>query len=1542
MNTLRILTKAVIFLFALLFMYSHINAQSKDDAIIFDLSDNGSNQRIGSSNIGGIERFLVFKNEDQAAGKYKLKIERSTNSVLDYRINNESYRNGTIHKSEWAFDSLIVIDIAINDTLDRLAVINISKPNDKKGDDGSCNSIFFYTKRKSHQNCKDGYIYFDFLKAADTNSFCDPYEGAEHSLTSTVGDPTIKYFRKSDNKAFNCVEPRDSYVLVRYGFNGAVAIHGIDMKDESDLVAPPITTSGNNFEKSCKTSSKTLRINSSDNYSWKVTGPFYSKTKSNSQSFTFDDTFRPGMYIVKIERTCCPDDVSRTVEFEVLNDCCTVAPAVTISPLLGNTSLEKGYTICGNGSQTVTLTADNTAGGISYNWSFTPFPSMNNSASPGSGRTKTLTEPGIYNYSVTSSCGTTRGSFSIYKCCGNPSFETIPDFKTFEYCEYTQEPFTLSMLPDNPQDYAKIEWFYQSPSSASYVPLDQTGLSITDTRIGKYRVQMSTGCGSRASTFTVNQLPGCSEPNEDGITDECMGVVDCRIQESCLKILKTGKIGINTTNSNCITDPCEIESYKILSFEMDICDGSCFVVDPALPECVTEEGWCISWDNDQGVSMLQDGTYEICPLVGSTKYTLIISDENEIISTQEFNLNKLSGSTPLTVTISDASNICQGAVDLSVTSEISDASFFWSGPNGLRLTGPQITTSVAGEWRVRSYGDAGCFATSRPIQVVPNPILGIVISKTGDFCTGDYTLTADGSANGSWYDPEGQEIGSGNKIRILSPIEGEYKYRETLNESSVPNSITCTRQGAYFVSNSINISANDIITTTCGDNFTLSLPIGYNFSFWECPNTFNGGCINNSLPSRFITIDREQLVSDTRFGDTKYFISIKKTNFPGCRDRIELNINRFSIEGNLTISSSNTFICGEESIILTTDQGIENVTWVNQNGLVIGTGSQIAISSAGTYKARYFNNSCNYEASITITNGSNNQCTEICNNDVDDNGDGFTDCEESSCFSFSDIQNAMQGIDFYETPIEVQTGLTGCATVRNDNGIVDHANKIFTYDDGSVEGLVCIPDEISRHVDLFRKEGITGTTYILDANSFCDGKFDDWKDVYNAVNDGSSNLDYVETYIIIDNKEGPDYLYQRYDLNFGGVNSLTERELKSKRVPFLREILKFAFASALDAFFQTIGNKVGNPNVNSWDQATDEIDYYSVVASGLGALIPMRKSKLVKCAGEGFVIGFAVVVKNATNEDDYTVGQGFADFSINVLSSTMTCIITDYVFGKFTNKNIEEGIAKTFEKPVPSITNSTIVSGVKSIFKRFWFFIEKSIYKLGDKFEAWGALFSDKVLRKNQGKLAKVDNHAKDFDKKFDDIGNEFAAVPSSQKSGWVDHLEYRTNGNKVNKAGNKSGDYNSFGENSDVPKKYSDDSRFNVSKNSSNLAFDPATGNLNSKTRQEAMAGLEAEAQDLVTSPIRRDPSGGAEFIDGNGIDWDVKAPPSQGLKTLQQIAAAGDAIKDELTLTNHKVILDTTWMTDRNLLDLRAWLQKNVSSSDLKNIVEVNSNLF
>jgi hypothetical protein len=247
--------------------------------------------------------------------------------------------------------------------------------------------------------------------------------------------------------------------------------------------------------------------------------------------------------------------------------------------------------------------------------------------------------------------------------------------------------------------------------------------------------------------------------------------------------------------------------------------------------------------------------------------------------------------------------------------------------------------------------------------------------------------------------------------------------------------------------------------------------------------------------------------------------------------------------------------------------------------------------------------------------------------------------------------------------------------------------------------------------------------------------------------------------------------------------------------------------------------------------------------------------------------------------------------------------------------------------------------------------------------KAWKALFPDEFLRKNPDKLAKVDDYATDFGKSFDDIGDEFANVPASQRSGWVDHLEFRTKSSgQVNKAGDRATDFNKFQNNSDVPQKYIDDeSRFNA------LASDPDQGGaIKPGTRREATAGLELESQGIVNG-ITRGPKG-IEFYDANRTPWDVKTPTGNFFKVTNTVETPpgsrgiGDAIFDELTKSktidgvthppgqfideitgvakDKKVILDTSYISQQQLDELRSWLQNSsgLNSSQLSRIVEVN----
>ena len=92
-------------------------------------------------------------------------------------------------------------------------------------------------------------------------------------------------------------------------------------------------------------------------------------------------------------------------------------------------------------------------------------------------------------------------------------------------------------------------------------------------------------------------------------------------------------------------------------------------------------------------------------------------------------------------------------------------------------------------------------------------------------------------------------------------------------------------------------------------------------------------------------------------------------------------------------------------------------------------------------------------------------------------------------------------------------------------------------------------------------------------------------------------------------------------------------------------------------------------------------------------------------------------------------------------------------------------------------------------------------------------------------------------------------------------------------------------------------------------LASDPAHGGkVSNKSIREREVGLGAEFSGLVPGPIRRDPSGAAEFIDADGQAWDVKGFRSDMPATSGGFDLTRDIGKVERELAaGHNVIIDT-----------------------------------
>jgi hypothetical protein len=105
-------------------------------------------------------------------------------------------------------------------------------------------------------------------------------------------------------------------------------------------------------------------------------------------------------------------------------------------------------------------------------------------------------------------------------------------------------------------------------------------------------------------------------------------------------------------------------------------------------------------------------------------------------------------------------------------------------------------------------------------------------------------------------------------------------------------------------------------------------------------------------------------------------------------------------------------------------------------------------------------------------------------------------------------------------------------------------------------------------------------------------------------------------------------------------------------------------------------------------------------------------------------------------------------------------------------------------------------------------------------------------------------------------------------------------------------------------------------------LARDPAHGGrITPGSMEEARTALELERSGKLPGPVQRDPSGAADFIDGNGQAWDVKSfhsefPQAKGGfdlgKAMNTIRASVRGDEDVILNTSHLSADDLRALTD------------------------------
>ena len=114
-------------------------------------------------------------------------------------------------------------------------------------------------------------------------------------------------------------------------------------------------------------------------------------------------------------------------------------------------------------------------------------------------------------------------------------------------------------------------------------------------------------------------------------------------------------------------------------------------------------------------------------------------------------------------------------------------------------------------------------------------------------------------------------------------------------------------------------------------------------------------------------------------------------------------------------------------------------------------------------------------------------------------------------------------------------------------------------------------------------------------------------------------------------------------------------------------------------------------------------------------------------------------------------------------------------------------------------------------------------------------------------------------------------------------------------------------------------------------LARDPAHGGKTTPaTKAERDVGLGLEDNGEVPGPIRRDPTGGAEFIDANGVDWDVKAYRSEFPNGFN-----AERVENQLNMSRRlgeNVMIDTRGLSSTDLSSVREIVTRNGLDENVK----------
>ncbi|MBK8564657.1 MAG: choice-of-anchor A family protein [Saprospiraceae bacterium] len=360
------------------------------------------------------------------------------------------------------------------------------------------------------------------------------------------------------------------------------------------------------------------------------------------------------------------------------------------------------------------------------------------------------------------------------------------------------------------------------------------------------------------------------------------------------------------------------------------------------------------------------------PALNSTSYYRVVVSAagNGCGGSINSNAATVTVNASITVGIVGTNAICPGASTALTAS--GGTSYAWN--TGATTAVINVSPVAATTYIVTVTGIGGCTGTaSRTVTV--NPATAAFAGADATICGGSSTsLTATGSAGTAPY-TYAWSGGLGNVATVTASPTTTTTYTVTVTSST---GCTATDQVVVNVNASPVSSAGSNVTVCSGTTVNLAASASGGVS----PYTYNW---NNGLG-----VGATQTVTPT--AATIYTVTVTGSNSCTSIAQVSVNINAIPTAN----AGADATICQGQSTTLTAtgSSAPAPFTFAWSNGFI---GSTQTLTPANT---------TTYTVTVTSSNGcvgtdqkvvAVQVCNEICNNTLDDDGDGFADCADSDC-----------------------------------------------------------------------------------------------------------------------------------------------------------------------------------------------------------------------------------------------------------------------------------------------------------------------------------------------------------------------------------------------------------------------------------------------------------------------------------------------------------------------------------------------------------------